>query len=252
MRTFLLILSCLWLTGCSSLIPKRVEIGQDKVRSFPEAKSAEREVQRQAAERAAKLAEKTVEAGISEGVTDKVLQPAKETAVLTHSVATSLGPPIKPASPGVTSEELALKLDRAVAELNRRIDEFKQDNNENAGKKIEGTGFLQIPYFVYLGIFLVFGFIAFVVVTIAWAALKAYSLANPPLAVGLNAVQLGGKGLANLASQLVRGGETFKQSVQTEFDNPRIAERVLQIFKDSHQKEQSPENQILIKTLTKK
>lgn len=252
MRTFCLILLCLSLTGCSSLIPKRVELGQDKVKPFPEAKSAEREVQRQVADRAAKLAAKTVEASISEGVTEKVLGPAKQTEVLTRSVATSLGPPAKPASPGLSSEDLAQRLDRAVSDLNRRIDEFKQDNNENTGKKIEGTGFLQIPYFVYLGIFLVFGFIAFVVITIAWAALKAYSLANPPLAVGLNAVQLGGKGLANLASQLVRGGETFKQSVQAEFDNPRIAERVLQIFKDSHQKEQSPENQILIKTLTKK
>lgn len=238
-------------SGCG-LIPKRVELGQDKVKVFPEAKTKEKEIQRQAADRAAKLATETVKQGLAEGVSDKVLKPASETATLTRSVSVSLGPPSSPASPQLTSDELATRLDSAVAALNLRLDEFKKENNENAGKKIEGTGFLQIPYFVYLGLFLVFGFIAFVVITIAWAALKAYSLANPPLAVGLNAVQLGGKGLANLASQLVRGGETFKNSIQDELNDPRITEQVLRIFKDSHQKEQSPENQMLIKTLIQK
>ena len=240
------------LTGCSSLFPKRVEFGQDKVQSFPSAKDAEREVQRQTAERAARLAGQTVNEGRSEGVSTKVLKPAEETAILTRAISTSLGPPAKPASPGITSEELAQKLDKAVAALNSRIDEFKKDNDANAGKKIEGTGFLQIPYFVYIAVVGALAFIGFIVLTVVWAALKAYSISNPPLALGLNAVQLGGKGLSNLASQLIKGGETFKEKVQSQFDDPAVAAKVLEIFRDSHQKEQSPENQRLVKNLVTK
>lgn len=204
------------LVGCSTLIPKRVELGQDKVEKLPVAKSSERETQRQAAQRAALRADETYRAAISEGSTPAVVLPAAETTVLADSVSRSLGPPLSPASPSLPSEALARKLDTAVAKLNSRIDDFRDDNDKNAGKKIEGTGFLQIPYIVWLGGAVVLFIALFVVVGLGWTALKAYSLSNPPVALGLKAVSLGGSLASKAVGQLVKGGEKFKEKLQSE------------------------------------
>ncbi|WP_196301940.1 hypothetical protein, partial [Streptococcus pneumoniae] len=77
---------------------------------------------------------------------ETVILPAGETAILSEAVADSVGPPLKPSND--PAPVLADKLSHTIAVLDKRLEQFKEDNNENAGKKIEGTGLLQIPYFV--------------------------------------------------------------------------------------------------------
>ena len=242
------LVSVLFTSGCSTIFPKRVEFGQDKVEKFPVKKTAEQEVQRQAAQRAKEEAAKTLEAAIEEETSPAVVEPAKATARLTDSVSDSLGPPLHPSA--VTSAELARALDAAMAKLNKRIDGFKKDNDENIGKKIEGTGWLSVPYFIWVGILAALGFVGFIVLGVAWAALKVFAISNPPLALGLNAVQLGARGATSLAGQLLKGGEKFKARLATEVSDPALQAKIQQIFRDEHEKAQSPEAQILVKHLT--
>ena len=139
----LLALSSVLFTGCSSLIPKQVEFFQDKVERFPVAKSSEKEIQRQAAQKAAEQARETLKAALIDGSTVAVVKPADETVKLTDSVSRSLGPPVSPSK--LPADELSQKLDHAVAKLNQRLDDFKADNDKNAGKKIEDTGLFKVP-----------------------------------------------------------------------------------------------------------
>lgn len=247
-RLFVIALACTLLTGCGTLFPKRVEFGQDKVEKFPVKKAAEQEVQRQAAQRAKEEAAKTLEAAIEEETSPAVVEPAKATARLTDAVSDSLGPPLHPSA--VTSAELARALDTAMAKLNKRIDGFKRDNDENIGKKIQGTGWLSVPYFIWVGILAALGFVGFIILGVAWTALKAFSISNPPLALGLNAVQLGTKGATTLVSQLLKGGEKFKERLAAEVSDPAVVAAVEKIFRDEHEKAQSPEAQIIVKHLT--
>lgn len=244
----LLLFVLLLLPGCGTLFPKPVEFGQDKVEAFPTQRASERETQRQTALRAKEDAEKTLRAALSEASSPAVVEPATSVARLTDSLSLSLGPPKYPAT--VPSDELARKLDLAVAKLNARIDEFHIDNDENKGKKIEGTGWLSIPYFVWIGGVAVVVFIGLIILGVAWTALKAYALSNPPLALGLNAVQLGSKGAKSLVAQLLQGGEKFKERLSKEVTDPVLQEKIRQLFRDEHERAQSPETQQIIKRLT--
>ena len=90
----------------------------------------------------------------------------------------------------------------------------------------------------------------FIILGVAWAALKVFAISNPPLALGLNAVQLGARGATSLAGQLLKGGEKFKARLATEVSDPALQAKIQQIFRDEHEKAQSPEAQILVKHLT--
>ncbi len=239
-------------TGCSSLIPKRVELGQDKVEKLPVAKASERETQRQAAQRAALKSEQTLQAAIQTDAEAVVVAPAAEAAVLTKSVSQSLGPPTSPST--ATSDELALKLDKAVAKLNARIEEFREDNDKNAGHKIEGTGFLQIPYFVWLGGALVFGFVVLILVGIGWSFLKMYALSNPPVALGIKAVQTGGALASKGFGQLIAGGEKFKGWVKTDFPelSAETKDKLIEYFHAAHKEEADKPVQDVVDALTNK
>lgn len=231
--------------GCSSLIPKRVELGQDKVQRVPTPKPSEREVQRQAAKRAAEAAKQVLETAIQEDLTP-VIEPARDATVLTKSVSDSLGPPLKSASPTEPAAVLAARLERAIAKLNERIEEFREDNDKNAGKKIEGTGWLSVPYFVWLGgAFILFGGAYMILKTIVSVA----AAGNPAVGLGLSAVQLGGRGAAALASQVLKGGQLFRERLAKE--DPAIRERVEQLFVSSQKEAQSPEIQAAVRQLLK-
>lgn len=241
----------LLLTGCG-LIPKPVEFGQDKVEKMPVAKASEREIQRQTVDRLAEATEDTLRAAIEERTSANVLVPASDSAVLARAVKTSIGPPLKPASENLTNEELARRLETAVAKLTTRVEEFRSNNDQNAGKKIEGTGFLQIPYFVWLLIVAAAGFVGLLVLSVLWTVLKMYSASNPPVALGLKAVQMGGKATASLVSQLVKGGEQFKEMLDKTIQDPTLKEKVLETFRTAQMTAQSPDNQEIVKELTRK
>lgn len=241
------------LTGCSSLIPKRVEIGQDRVEKFPEPKGKEKEILRQAAERAAEKAKDTLNAALTNGNAEEVVSPAKDTVVLTDAVKRSLGPPLDPAPKDQAAEVLARRLDEAVAKLNRRLDEFKAANDANEGKKIEGTGFLQVPYFIWLGGALLLGFVGLIVISVLWTFLKIYALSNPPLALGLNAVSAGGKVASGAVSQLISGGQKFKRWLGSEV--PELTAdtqaKILDLFNSAHKESQDQLTRRVVDELTK-
>lgn len=238
-----LALAAIFLTGCGTLFPKRVELFQDKVEKVPVATPSEREIQRQTAQRAAEAAEKTLNAALTEGSTPAVVEPAKDTTKLTDAVSRSLGPPLNPSQD--SSEALARRLDRAIAKLNDRLDDFKAENDKNVGHKIEDTGILKVPYFAWLGIV---GAVVFVVYIILKTVVNVAAAGNPAVALGLNAVQLGGRGAAALAKEVIHGGEIFKEKLAKEL--PEVEAKVKALFASAHREAQSPTNQAVVKNLT--
>jgi len=242
MKNLISVLSLsLLLCGCG-IIPKRVEFGQDKVKAFPVLKASDKEVQRQAAQRAAVKTEETLRAAIKTDAAPEVVKPAAEASVLSDSVASSLGPPLSPAAADLPSEKLAAKLDKSVAKFNERVEDFKESNNENAGKKIEGTGFLQVPYFVYLGGVLALIFIGFILLKVAKAAASTY----------LNAQTGGAFGLGQKAlRQVVSGGNLFKKWLEEEVPEltAEVRSKVETLFHDAQHHEQDEDVKLLVEKL---
>lgn len=245
----LILAASFFVSGCTSLIPKRVELFQDKVQTVPEQRASEKETQRQAAKLASLKAAETLGAALAENASPNIIQPAADTAALTVAVSESVGPPLEPTK--LTADAMAVKLETSIAKLNSRMDEFKADNNENAGKKIEGTGWLQIPYFVWLGGFLVMAFIGFIVLTILWGALKAFALVNPPAAIGVNVAQLAAKTASKGFAQVLKGGEDFKESVVEKFGDGQISQQVLELFRAKQEKAQDEDVKTIVQHLTK-
>lgn len=229
-------------TGCRMLLPKQVELGQDKVEPFPVAKAREVEVQRQAAQRAAEKAEETLRAALIEQSSPAVVQPAKETSVLTDSVSRSLGPPNSPSL--ATSEALARKLDHAVAKLNERIDDFRKDNDKNVGKKIEDTGIIKVGYFsMWLAII--------AVLVLIWLGVKIYGIFNPIVGVGTNVVGRVSSSVVHRAlGEVAEGGEKFKDFLKRSEVSEEVKARVMQIFQEAHERAQSRDVQTLVKRMT--
>jgi len=231
-------------TGCSSLFPKTVEFGQDKVEKFPSHPKQQLEAERQATALATEKAREAETIATIDNSTAS--QPAGEAADLSESVARSLGPPSDPWSGEV--KKLTERLDRLTSKYNGLLANFQKDNDENAGKKIEGTGFLQVPYFLWLGI--VVG-----VVMILWIILKTVAnvaaAANPGVAVGLRAAQVGGRVLSRGFSQVLKGGEAFKDWLKKEVPDEALKTKILEAFKQHHTQAQDEDVQNLVKDLTK-
>ena len=231
-------------SGCSLLLPKKVELFQDKVKAVPEQKASEKETLRQAAKMASERAKQTQAAALSEGASTNVISPAGETVALTESVSVAVGPPAHPSQ--LTAEQLAVKLDSAVAALSKRLDSFKASNNENAGKKIEGTGFFQIGYFSMWAIIL--GFLALIAV-----GLKIYGMVNPVVGVGTNIFgRVSSTLLKKGVSELTEGGEWFKEYIHEAKDGVLSKEHILDLFNRAHVEAQSRDTQAIVEKLTSK
>lgn len=228
-------------SGCS-LIPKSVEFGQDKVKKFPAHPAAQLEAERQAVKLAAEKARQAELEATLDG--SAAAEPAGDAAELSEAVGRSLGPPASPWTAEISA--LTRKLDAQTAKYNALLAKFKSGNDENAGKKIEGTGFLQIPYFLYVG---VIGLIGYIVWMVLKTVSNAAASANPGVAVGLKVAQVGGKVLSRGFSQLIKGGQTFKQKIEEEIEDPETREKILETFRASHQVNQDSDVQNLIQKL---
>lgn len=231
-------------SGCGILLPKKVEFFQDKVHVVPEQKASEKETLRQAAKMLSERTTQTLVAATAEGASTNVITPAKEAEVLAGAVSTSVGPPAHPSQ--ITAEQLAVKLDSALAALNKRLDDFKKDNNENSGKKIEGTGLFQIGYFsmwaIIIGGVLLIG-----------VALKIYGMVNPVVGVGVNAVgRVSSAVLKRGISEVAQGGEWFKEYVEEQGKELLSKKEVMDLFSRAHTEAQSRDVQTLVEGLTKK
>ena len=230
------------LTGCG-LIPKPVEFGQDKVKAFPRHPIAQLEAERQAVALAADRAREAED--LADGT--PAAKPAGEAAELSEAVSRSLGPPSDPWKK--EAEKLVVRLDSLTAKYNRLLDRFKEQNDENAGKKIEGTGWLQIPYMLWLGII-------GAIVLIIWNVLKALTnvaaAGNPGIAVGMKVAQVGAKAVSRGFSQVIQGGEKYKQWVVNRFKGESdLQKEILEHFRANHEKAQDEDVKILVKELTK-
>jgi hypothetical protein len=246
----ILLVSLPLFTGClaSKLIPKTVEFGQKKVEEFPKPTDKYDEVQREAALRAEETAGRTYAAAVFEDSSTNVVAPARETVALTRAVSESLGPPLTPSKE--PSEILSGQLLKEVAKLNARIDTFSSRNDSLEGKKIEGTGALQIPYFAYVLIVGAFFVVLTIVVAIAWAFIKTMALTNPPLAAGVGAVTMGASLAKRALSEVVKGGEEFKSLVGKEISDSGLKQKILDMFRTSQQIAQSQDTQTAVKVLT--
>jgi hypothetical protein len=252
-KLLLLIPLVLIFNGCGTLIPKRVEFFQDKVKKYPELTVSQKEVEKQAAQRAKESAAQTLQAALAEQSSTNVIAPATDTAKLTDAVALVVGPPAK--SSVAPAEKLAQEVRSIVAKQDRKEEAFKQDNNENAGKKIEGTGLLQIPYFVYVGLIALVLIIAWHIAHTVLTGLQAAGVANPLVGVGAS-VGLGAMNVTNTLaakgfSQLVKGGEAFKDWVKKEVSDPALQGKILEAFRINHQSSQDEEVQNVVKAVTK-
>jgi hypothetical protein len=244
----------LLLTGCGTLIPKKVEFFQDKVHQYPELTVSQKETQKETAQRAKESAEKVLVTAVAESASTNLVQSAADTAVLTDAVAESVGEPKSPST--APAEKLATKLKTALAKHDRKVESFKQDNNENTGKKIEGTGFLQIPYFVYVGLIALVVFVGWHLAHTALSVAQVAGVANPAVGagatVGLGAMNVTSALAGKAVSQMAKGGELFKEWLKKETQlAPGQVEKILDAFRTSHQQVQDQDVQEVVKTVTK-
>lgn len=230
--------------GCGTLIPKKVELFQDKVKRLPVATSSEKETQRQAAFKARQISLETAVLASGEITNFSILQNVGDLLLLTDVVSESLGPPKSPSNK--LPIDLAVSLRKAMAKLNERIDDFAKGNNENVGKKIEGTGLIQVPYMLWAGGFVVVLFIGYVLLKIAVGISSAM---NPGVSLGVNAVQFGARGLARAFSQVIKGGQEFKKSLDTKISDPALKEQILDLFVTAHKQAQDEDAKKAVKHL---
>lgn len=237
------------ITGCGTLIPKPVELFQKKVQKMPEATESQKETQRQAAALSKQKAAEVVDAAILEGSSTNILAPARDAERLTDAVSTSLGPPLKPAN--VPAPVLATKLDSSVAKLNKKVDSFADKNDELAGKKIEGTGLVSVPYFLWIaGIAAATFLIWHLVKTLAAASAATGNPAGVIGSVALGAIgNVAQSTVSKGFAQVVKGGENFKNWVKTEFD-PIVQKKILGAFQTYQTGVQDQDVQATIKQLT--
>jgi hypothetical protein len=232
--------------GCS-IIPKPVEFFQKKVKEVPTYTSTDKEVQKETADLAARKARETYEAALLENSSTSVLKPAEDTSLLTLSLTKSVGPPLNPWKG--EADLLAAKLDRTEARLNERLDKFAEKQQEQVGKKIEGSGTFSVPWIVYVCGVAVFLFVGFVVLKVF---LTVASMSNPGVAVGTRVASMGAKGLAKGFSQVIAGNEGFKEEVKKLFgEGDTTAKAILEIFKKNHMTAQDSDVQSAIRELTK-
>lgn len=227
------------LVSCS-IFPGKKEFFQTKVPSFP----AKEKLEEKNKEAAAFVAEKITVAydeGLKAQVTNSVMVPLKEAKTVAIPLSDSIGHPEAPYNGPATN--LVVQMDKLTAryEVALRKLEVKLDDLE--GKKIEGTGAIQMGYFTYLALLLGVG--AFL-----WFVLKIVSVFNPPVALGMQAVGVGGTLLRKGFTEVVHAGEKFKDMIKAKVEDPALQEHVLSLFRQAHMETQSTDVQHVIKTLT--
>lgn len=241
--------SILLFTGCG-LLPKRVELFQKKVQAFPEQSATYSEVQKRAAQLAKDRAQQTLIAAVQEKSSTNVVSPAADTAQLSDAVSTSLGPPKYPAGTNDSANALADELRTQIAKLDRKIDSYKEANEKVEGKKIEGTGLISVPYFVWAG-----GFVLIVVVGwhLAKIALSAASVANPGFGIAVGGMNVASGVAGKAITQIVAGGKDFMSWVGSKEAalDPAIQAKITEAFTTAHKLNQDSDVQAIVKPLTK-
>jgi len=242
----------LFAAGCGTLVPKPVELFQDKVKEFPETQKKDREAERQALELTQKRVRDLKEEVIKEGLKTNIVAKVKDLENLTDALAKNAGPPLD--APRDDAERVTRRLYESTAGFVERVFKFRSKNDENAGKEIEGTGLIRVPYLVWLGGVVLFVFIIIIIAMVLRTALKVYATTNPPLALGLSAVQVGAAGVKKMFSQTIKGVEEFKNRLFKTVESGKetfTADEVKTLLREELQKAHDEETQTVVKHLTK-
>lgn len=240
------VLLCLLLTGCSTLFPKRVEIGQSKVQAIPSKTAKAAETEKQAAAYVASKVAAARDAVLTAGPTNAI-PPLTDARDAAQGLSYSLGAPLAPWTD--SGAALAARLGLLEARLDREIDRAREKQAPLVGKKIEGTGVISVPYFLWLGI--VAG-----AVFLLWTGLKILSLVYPPVGLGVAGLSGVGRVSASLVrkslEQVVAGAESFKAALDKSGLEDKVKQDVLDLFR-RHQmvSQQDPAVQDLVRKLTR-
>lgn len=236
------------LTGClGTFVPKKVEFFQDKVKEFPEQSAKLRELERQTIYQAHEKSTETVVAALKENATTNVITPARDTMKLTQAALVAAGPPQTIPDPA-NVVGLANSVQQGVGKYDLKVEKFAKGNDENIGKKIEGTGLVQVPYLLWTG-----GAVVVVIVLFALAkmALSAYSLVNPAASIGVGGLNVAQSVVTKGFTQIVKGGEEFKDWVTKQVNDQGLQDKILEAFKATHQQAQDQDVQNAVKIITK-
>ena len=232
----------LLLSSCAALLPADKEFFQKKVPSFPD-KDKKVEIQKQTAAVLATKVDQAYDAGLAYNIDSHAMAPLAEAHVLARPLSESLGQPLKPYTGDVTNlvgilHILEAKYDAALSKLETKLDGLE-------GKKIEGTGAIQIPYFLYLAIIVGVGALLVFI-------FKIVAIANPPLAIAGTAVSAGAGLVKRGFGEMIEGGEHFKDLVAEKFEDPKLQAHILDLFRQAHMTKQSRDVQDVVKALTAK
>lgn len=230
--------------GCN-LMPKPVEIGQQKVRAVPAKSSQAVEAERQAAQLITQRTSEARDAVLLSGATN-ALPPLTDARDAALGLSYSLGAPLRPWES--SGAELSARLGYLEAKLDRALSQYRVDVAPNVGKKIEGTGLLQIPYFLWLalvagGLFLV------------WTGIQIVGAVYPPVGLGVRGLsaagRIGGRTAARAFEQVVRGGEAFKDALDRSDLDDRVKASVLDMLRRHQMGSQDEQVQVLVRDLTR-
>jgi len=242
---FAVLAAAVLMAGCG-LIPKPVEIGQSKVKAVPEKTARAIEAEKQAAQLVARRTSEARDAVLSQSYTNALapLTDARDAAV---GLSYSLGSPARPWDS--SGAELALRLGGLEAKLDRALTQYREDTAPLVGKKIEGTGILQISYFLWLaivagGLFLI------------WIGIQLVGAVYPPVGLGVRGLsaagRIGGRTAARALEQVVRGGEAFKEALDRSDLDDRAKAAVLDLLRRHQTASQDDHVQVLIQNLTRR
>lgn len=236
----LLVSLLLGLSGCSILSPGKKEFFQTKVPVFPEKAKVE-EKQKQAATFVAEKVTLAYDEGLKAQVTNTVMTPLGEAKAVVAPLAESMGPPATPYQGTATNlvldlHKLESRYDAALKQLENKLDGLE-------GKKIEGTGLIQMGYFTWIALLFGIGALLFFV-------LKIVSIFNPPVALATSAVSAGAGLVRRGFSEVVEAGEKFKDLVGKKIEDPDTQQHILDLFRRAHMETQSRDVQTVIQHLT--
>ena len=246
-----LTVSCaLALAGCS-LIPKAVEFGQKKVKPIPGKTASTVEAEKKAAEFVSEKVVEAREAALVTGASTNVLVPLKEAADASQGLLFSLGAPADRWQR--SGEELATLLGRQANERDRAIDKLRQSLVPLAGKKIEGSGWFQIPWIVYvLGV--VLGVI--VVYKLVKIGIGIAGTFYPPIGAGESGLRAVGRVAAPIITkgfhQFVAGAESYKDAILKNGWEDKVKQEALALFRTHMMSKQDQDVQTVVKGMTLK
>lgn len=231
--------------GCG-LIPKPVEIGQTKVRAVPGKTDRQIEVEKQAALYVAQQADQARDAALRESASTNVVRPLSEARDAAFGLSYSLGAPARPWDD--SAADLVRRLNAMESKLDRALDRYRDRVAPDVGKKIEGTGVLQIPYFLWLaivagGLFLL------------WTGIKIVGAVYPAVGLGVRGLSaaghIGSRTAVKALEQVVRGGEAFKQALDRSDLDDRAKQAVRDLLRRHQMVSQDEEVQVLVQNMTR-